>query len=375
MSLPHLTNADVIPDEPLSPKEARRRLLLRRVLLTVATSVLLIVVIGFVSARHWLRQSMYDSLPQLDGSVSIPGLSAPVTIQRDAHGVPHIRATSLDDLLIAQGFVTAQDRLWQLDALRRHASGSLAEILGPSLLAHDRLQRTLQLRAAADRAAAALPPDQLHALERYAAGVNASIALQQSHLPLEFRLLRYQPAPWTPRDSLLVALVMYQDLTNTFPTQLNREALTARLPQHLVSDLYPTVTWRDHPPAEPAVDLTAPQQNIPNVPLDESQTKLEVPDNPAGPSDTLGGPSFSALSKRVGYSRRARTAPARAPVTAALKISSPSNKPSATQSATTASPAPATGSSPAPTLPTTSRSSPTTCISPTTSPASGMKPT
>ena len=319
MSLPHLTNADVIPDEPLSPKEARRRLLLRRVLLTLATSIFLIVVIGFVTARHWLRQSMYDSLPQLDGSVSIPGLSAPVTIQRDAHGVPHIRATSLDDLLIAQGFVTAQDRLWQLDALRRHASGSLAEILGPSLLAHDRLQRTLQLRAAADRAAAALPPDQLHALERYAAGVNASINLQQSHLPLEFRILRYHPAPWTPRDSLLIALVMFQDLTNTFPTQLNREALTARIPQHLVGDLYPTVTWRDHPPAEPAVDLTAPQQNIPNVPLDESQTKLEVPDNPAGPSDTLSGPSFSASSKRVGYSRRARTAPARAPVTAALQ--------------------------------------------------------
>ena len=288
MSLPNLTNPEVVPDEPLTPKEARRRLLFRRILLTLTTLVLLIAVIGFVTARHWLRQSLHDSLPQLDGSISISGLYAPVTIQRDAHGVPHIRAASLDDLLVAQGFVTAQDRLWQLDALRRHASGSLAEILGPSLLPHDRLQRTLQLRAAADRAAAALPPDQLHALERYAAGVNASIALQQSHLPLEFRLLRYQPAPWTPRDSLLVALVMYQDLTNTFPIQLSREALTARLPQHLVSDLYPTITWRDHPPAQPTVDLTAPQQNIPNVPLDESQTKLTRPrTNTANPTDLL----------------------------------------------------------------------------------------
>ncbi len=317
MSLPHLTNAEVVPDEPLTPKEARRRRLIRRILLTVTTLVLLIAVIGFVTARHWLRQTMADSLPQLDGSITIPGLSAGVTIQRDAHGVPHIRAASLDDLLVAQGFVTAQDRLWQLDALRRHASGSLAEILGPSLLAHDRLQRTLQLRAAADRAAAALPPDQLHALERYAAGVNASIALQQSHLPLEFRLLRYQPAPWTPRDSLLIALVMFQDLTNTFPTELSREALTARLPQHLVSDLYPTVTWRDHPPAQPTIDLTAPQQNIPDVPLDESQTKLEFPDKPVEPSDILGGPSFSASSKRVGYSRPARTAPANLSSTAA----------------------------------------------------------
>ena len=277
MSLPHLTNAEVVPDLPLTPKEARRRVLLRRTLLTLTTFIVLIAVVGLLTARHWLRQTIADSLPQLDGSISIAGLSAPVTIQRDAHGVPHIRAASLDDLLVAQGFVTAQDRLWQLDALRRHASGTLAEILGPSLLAHDRLQRTLQFRAAADRAAAILPPNQLHALERYATGVNASITLQQSHLPLEFRLLRYQPAPWTPRDSLLVALVMYQDLTNTFPIQLSREALTSRLPQHLVSDLYPTITWRDHPPAQPTIDLTAPQQNIPDVPLDESQTKLTKP--------------------------------------------------------------------------------------------------
>src|SRR5580704_12196417 len=215
MDLPHLTSADVIPDQPLTPEEtalqAQRRRLFRRIALILTTLVILIAIIGFVTTRHWLRQTMSDSLPQLDGSVSLPGLSAPVTIQRDAHGVPHIRAASLDDLLLAQGFVTAQDRLWQMDTLRRHASGSLAEILGPSLLAHDRLQRTLQLRAAADRAAAALPPDQLHALERYAAGVNASINLQQSHLPLEFRILRYHPAPWTPRDSLLIALVMFQD--------------------------------------------------------------------------------------------------------------------------------------------------------------------
>src|ERR1700733_1651770 len=233
MSLPHLTNTNVIPDEPLSPEQAARQARRRRFLFALTVLVLLLGIIGFVVARHWLRQSMSDSLPQLDGTITLPGLSAPVTIQRDNRGVPHLRAASLDDLLFAQGFVTAQDRLWQMDTLRRHAAGTLAEVLGPSLLPHDRLQRTLQLRAAADRAIAALPHDQLHALERYAAGVNASIGIQQSHLPLEFRLLRYQPAPWTPRDSLLVALVMYQDLTNSFPIQLSREALAARLPQHL----------------------------------------------------------------------------------------------------------------------------------------------
>jgi penicillin G amidase len=306
MDLPHLTNTDVVPDEPLTTEEAAlqatRRRIFRRIVITLSTLVVLIVVIGSLVARHWLRQTMRDSLPQLDGSLSIPGLSAPVTIQRDTHGVPHLRAASLDDLVLAQGFVTTQDRLWQMDALRRHASGTLAEILGPGLLAHDRLQRTLQLRVAADRALTTLPPDQLHLLEQYAAGVNASIDLQRAHLPLEFRLLRYQPAPWTPRDSLLVGLVMFQDLTTSFPTELNREALTAKLPPHLVSDLYPTVTWRDHPPTQPIVDLTTPQKEIPNVPLDESQTKLNIP-NATNP----GAPSFAVSSRRVGYSRHART--------------------------------------------------------------------
>src|SRR6266581_2375415 len=98
MSLPHLTNPDVVPDEPLTPQEAaqqaNRRRLFRRTAVILTTLVILFAIIGFVTARHWLRQTMSDSLPQLDGAVSIPGLSAPVTIQRDAHGVPHISSAS-----------------------------------------------------------------------------------------------------------------------------------------------------------------------------------------------------------------------------------------------------------------------------------------
>ena len=220
---------------------------------------------------------MVDALPQVDGSLHLAGLSTPVYIQRDARGVPHIRANSLDDLIIAQGFVTASDRLFQMDILRRHAAGELAEILGTALLAHDRTQRILQIRAAADRAVGALPPEQLHYLELYARGVNASMELQRSHLPLEFRVLRYQPAPWTPRDSILIGLSMFEDLTNAFPVKLSREAIASHLSPDLVADLYPVGSWRDHPAAQPAIDLTAPQQDIPDIPLDESQTKLTRP--------------------------------------------------------------------------------------------------
>jgi penicillin amidase len=240
-------------------------------------AVLVLLIVAFYGTRIWARNAMRDSLPQLDGSVAIPGLSAPVTVQRDTHGVPYIKAASLDNLIVAQGFVTAQDRLWQMEALRRHGSGTLAELLGSSLLAHDRAQRTLQLRAAADRALTVLPPDQLHWLELYARGVNASIAVQRPHLPLEFRLLHDDPAPWTPSDSILISIVMYQDLTTTFSQKLGREILATRLNPTLLNDLFPVGSWRDHPPAQPPVDLTAPQPDIPDVPLDESQTKLTRP--------------------------------------------------------------------------------------------------
>jgi penicillin amidase len=234
---------------------------------------------GFFWGRQWMQTALHESMPVVDGRVSIPGLSAPVIVARDAHGVPHITAASMDDLVFAQGYVTASDRLWQMDALRRHAAGELAEVLGSGLVEHDRTQRTLQLRAAADRALPLIPPDQMHSLEVYARGVNASIAAQQPHLPLEFRLLRYAPAPWTPRDSLLVGLAMFQDLTTEFPEKLGREALAAKLSPELMADLYPVGSWRDHPVAQAPVDLTAPQPAIEQIPLDESQSQLRSADH------------------------------------------------------------------------------------------------
>jgi penicillin amidase len=255
---------------------------------TIAVSILLIVgLTAFFAARSYVQHVLNASLPQTDGALTVPGLSAPVAVQRDAHGVPHIRAASLDDLVFAQGFVTAQDRLFQMDFLRRHAAGELAQVLGPTFLEHDRIQRILQLRATADRAVSAIPKDQLHYLEAYARGVNASIAIQREHLPLEFQVLHYDPAAWTSRDSLLVGLVMFQDLTNSFPTKLSREAIAARLPLELVDDLYPVGSWRDHPPEQPVVDLTAPQE-LPNIPLDESQSKLRRPlPRTASPADII----------------------------------------------------------------------------------------
>lgn len=266
------------------PGGARRGL---RILAIVLVVVAVIAVAGFFALRHHIANAMQANLPHVDGTLQVFGLAAPVTVERDAQGVPHIHASSMDDLIFAQGYVTAQDRLWQMDFLRRHGAGTLAEVLGRKLLEHDRLQRTLQLRTAADRAVVALPPIQRHWLEVYARGVNASIADQHDHLPIEFRLLGYTPTAWQPRDSLLVELVMFQDLTNGFPEKLAREQLAAKLPPELMADLYPVGSWRDHPPGEPLPDVTAPQPDIPDVPLDESQTRLQRPAMTSVPAGDL----------------------------------------------------------------------------------------
>ena len=109
------------------------------------------MLLAAIAGVLWLRSAVQAALPQLDGDVHLAGLSAPVTVRRDAHGVPHIEAATQDDLFVAQGYVTAQDRLWQMDASRRAANGDLAEILGPSLVSNDKTQRVLQIRITAQR--------------------------------------------------------------------------------------------------------------------------------------------------------------------------------------------------------------------------------
>ena len=257
-------------------KRARPFFVLRKLVLT-STIFILLLLIGLVSATLWLRHSMRAALPQIDGTLHVAGLSAPVTVTRDAQGVPTIHAANLDDLLLAQGYITAQDRLWQMDALRRHGAGDLAEILGPGMVDHDRRQRILQLRNAADRAIAVLPPDQLHQLEAYARGVNDFIATNSGNLPVEFHFLHYSPTPWTPRDSILISISMWQDLSTGFPEKINREALSAHLPPTLLADLYPVGSWRDRPPTQPAPDLTAPRDEVQQIPLDETQSSLHQP--------------------------------------------------------------------------------------------------
>jgi penicillin G amidase len=254
----------------------RRRLpLLVRIAAGVAISLLIAATVGIIGSVVWLKSAMREQLPLLDGQLQLPGLSAPVLVRRDGHGIPHIQAATMEDLVEAQGFVVAQDRLWQMDMARRFAAGELAELLGSSVVEHDKLQRVLQIRPSAERLTANMPEDQKRLFEAFARGVNAYIASHQDNLPAEFRLLDYKPRPWQPVDSWLVALNMVARLDTLYPWKLEREKVEAKLAPNLAAQLYPTTTWRDHPPTQSIPDLTAPQQDIPNAPLDESQSSLE----------------------------------------------------------------------------------------------------
>jgi penicillin amidase len=212
----------------------------------------------------WLRSAARAALPQIDGEISVSanrirGLSAPATVRRDQHGVPHIDAASQEDLFVAQGYVTAQDRLWQMDAYRRSANGELAEIMGPSLLRHDKMQRLLQFRNVAHRIYANLAPEERGRLDAYARGVNLYIAQNQESLPPEFRLLHYKPQPWSGVDSISIGMMMVDMLDTHWYAKMARGRISAKLNNpKLEADLYPVGSWRDHPPTGERLDVSQP---------------------------------------------------------------------------------------------------------------------
>ena len=200
---------------------------------------------------YWIARS---ALPQLDGKLAVSGIVSPVRVLRDAHGVPTIEAAALDDLFFAQGYVTAQDRLWQMDMMRRFAAGDLAELLGPELVERDREQRILGMRVAAQKAVEVASPLLRSHYAAYARGVNAYIESHRSRLPLEFHILKYSPKPWTPEDSTLIAAQMVKDLSTSPRQALVREKILAKLGPALTADLYVNSSWHDRPPTATSED-------------------------------------------------------------------------------------------------------------------------
>ncbi len=219
---------------------------------------------------------IYRPLPQLDGSVSLPGLQKEVTVERDNWGVPHIRAASLADAVEVQGYVMAQDRLWQLDLMRRASRGQLSEIVGPLALKSDKQFRTFGFSRAAERDFAAMDKDSRVLMEAYARGVNVFIEQHQNSLPLEFSLLKYKPQPWQPTDSLVIAGYMYQTLTDTWERELDRAKVEERVGADRSKDLFSPDAPMDHFVV-----------GDPGVPNDGSQASRADPDDQDDDDDEM----------------------------------------------------------------------------------------
>lgn len=250
-----------------------RRLPIPRFVLWAVIALLLLFA-GLAAYAYYVAQA---ALPKLDGALQTRGLTAPVTVTRDSHGVPTIDASTLADLFFAQGFVTAQDRMWQMDIMRRYGSGQLSEILGPGTLQVDREQRILGLRAAARKSLDMATARDRIFFEAYTRGVNAYLEQHARNLPIEFRILGYAPKTWTPEDSLVIANVMVKDLNyHYFFDALAREKILAKLGPELTADLYVNRSWHDRPPTVMREDINQPDDNSNNSDEDDDE---DSPDN------------------------------------------------------------------------------------------------
>jgi penicillin G amidase len=213
--------------------------------------ICIFVAVAAAGGGLWFYWRVRAALPQLDGTIHVPGLSGTVEVLRDARGVPHITAGSIADLAFAQGYVTAQDRLWQMDLTRRIAWGELSEILGRRTLAIDIENRKLGFHEVADRAVGEMDPASRAFLDAYSRGVNAFVSTHRGRLPIEFVILHYQPRPWTPADCLAVALNMEKTLNSSWRTDLMREDILRHVGPKLYADMVPDSSALDRPVAEP----------------------------------------------------------------------------------------------------------------------------
>jgi penicillin G amidase len=235
----------------------------------IASIVVLLLILAIVLAGYlFIRKG----LPTVNGEVTVQQLENKVTVYRDNNGVPHIKAKTEKDLYIAQGYVTAQDRLFQMDLSRRQASGELSEVIGASTIDKDKFFRALGLRRAAEASYDIYSAEAQQVLNWYAEGVNAYIseAIESNSLPIEFTLAGYKPREWTAIDSLTIGKYMAYDLGGHWEGQAFRYHMAQVVPEDKLLELFPVY------PEDGATVLQALKEN----PLDltKSFATIDVPD-------------------------------------------------------------------------------------------------
>jgi penicillin amidase len=195
------------------------------VIRTLGRHVVAFVVCGVAAVAVYAGDVAYGlhGVSRTSGVVAVRGTSSVVTIVRDDRDVPHVRARNDWDVYFGEGYAQGSDRLFQLDLTRRYAYGSLSEVLGAKAFQIDAVQRAVDIDGIARRQLRALPEDTREALSAFSDGINA--ASDGQPLPVEFRLLLYRPAPWTPKDSLAVSIVASLELSDSWSDVVARDAI------------------------------------------------------------------------------------------------------------------------------------------------------
>jgi penicillin amidase len=203
-------------------------------------AVRLLLSLSFLSATFSLSIAAQTTAPQAEAAVvRLAGLKRAVKVRRDERGIAYVEAEDESDLYFAQGFVTASDRLWQMDLFRRTARGELAEIFGKVVLEEDRRRRNYGFAQVAEASLAKAEPGARAVMEAYAAGVNAYIdSLDDKSLPPEFQLLGYRPRHWTPADTAAIGKNFAESLSTTWMLDLARAAFV-NLPPDKAAALFP----------------------------------------------------------------------------------------------------------------------------------------
>ncbi len=230
---------------------------LRRVLVRVLIGIVILALVvaaggAFVFLSYLPNTVAPQSFPQIDGTINVPGLSAPVDVYRDPMGIPNIYAANPHDLFFAQGYVHAQDRFWQMDAWRHIGAGRLSELFGKSQVSTDTFLRTLGWKQTAEAEWAGLSPEPRAILQAYTDGVNAYLKDHDgTALSLEYAVLKllspdYKIEPWTPVNSLTWGKAMAWDLRGNMDEEIQRAVLLKTLSPQQVADLFPAYP-SDHP--------------------------------------------------------------------------------------------------------------------------------
>ncbi|WP_156960095.1 penicillin acylase family protein [Oceanobacillus manasiensis] len=217
-------------------QDTRKKKWKKRILIAVG-----ILVITLLTVVLFVNGYINRSLAQVDGEIDLAGLQSEVTVITDEQGVPHISATTEHDLYMAQGYVQAQHRIFQMEMSRRQASGTLSEIVGSAAVDNDKYFRTLGLRRAAEKSYELYTDESKAVLQSFADGVNAYIkeATENNGLPIEFTLMGSKPAEWTPLDSLTIGKYMAFDLGGHWESQAFNQYLLETVDEEKAMELFP----------------------------------------------------------------------------------------------------------------------------------------